>query len=180
MPQRGVILVNLGTPASATAQGVRDFLRAFLSDRRVVDVPRWLWWPLLHGVILPLRSRRVAKAYAQIWQPGGSPLMVISRQQQVAVQEALQGLGYGVPVELAMSYGEPSGDVLRSVMQVDPQPPVKEKADLLRLTEWVDQGLYDQPEAVALYQQLAASLGEQHPQLQRLQRSRLRQKALKS
>ncbi len=108
MPQRGVILVNLGTPASATAQGVRDFLRAFLSDRRVVDVPRWLWWPLLHGVILPLRSRRVAKAYAQIWQPGGSPLMVISRQQQVAVQEALQGLGYGVPVELAMSYGEPS------------------------------------------------------------------------
>ena len=57
---------------------------------------------------------------------------------------------------------------------------VKEKADLLRLTEWVDQGLYDQPEAVALYQQLAASLGEQHPQLQRLQRSRLRQKALKS
>ena len=81
---------------------------------------------------------------------------------------------------LAMTYGEPSGDVLRSVMQVDPQPPVKEKADLLRLTEWVDQGLYDQPEAVALYQQLAASLGEQHPQLQRLQRSRLRQKALKS
>lgn len=81
---------------------------------------------------------------------------------------------------LAMSYGEPSGDVLRSVMQVDPQPPVKEKADLQRLTEWVDQGLYDQPEAVALYQQLAASLGEQHPQLQRLQRSRLRQKALKS
>lgn len=108
MPQRGVILVNLGTPASATAQGVREFLRAFLSDRRVVDVPRWLWWPLLHGVILPLRSRRVAKAYAQIWQSGGSPLMVISRQQQAAVQEALQGLGYGVPVELAMSYGEPS------------------------------------------------------------------------
>lgn len=108
MPQRGVILVNLGTPASATAQGVREFLRAFLSDRRVVDVPRWLWWPLLHAVILPLRSRRVARAYAQIWQPGGSPLMVISRQQQAAVQEALQGLGYEMPVELAMSYGEPS------------------------------------------------------------------------
>lgn len=108
MSQRGVILVNLGTPVSATAPAVRAFLREFLSDRRVVDVPRWLWWPLLHGIILPLRSRRVAKAYAQVWQEGGSPLLVISRQQQAAVDVALQALGYDLPVELAMSYGEPS------------------------------------------------------------------------
>jgi protoporphyrin/coproporphyrin ferrochelatase len=108
MSRRGVILVNLGTPETATAQGVRHFLQEFLSDRRVVDLPRWLWWPLLHGVILPLRSRRVAKAYAQIWQAEGSPLLVISRQQQAAVQSALQTMGHGEPVELAMSYGEPS------------------------------------------------------------------------
>ena len=108
MAQRGIILVNLGTPSAATAEGVRDFLRPFLSDRRVVDLPRWLWWPLLHGVILPLRSRRVARAYARIWQAGGSPLLVTSRQQQQALQAALQAQGRDEPVALAMSYGEPS------------------------------------------------------------------------
>lgn len=80
---------------------------------------------------------------------------------------------------LAMTYGEPSGDVLHSVMMVDPQPPVSEKADLQRLTEWVDQGNYQSPEAKQLMQSLSAALGEQHPQLQRLQRSIQRQEALK-
>lgn len=80
---------------------------------------------------------------------------------------------------LAHSYGEPSGDVLQGVMLVDPQPPVAEKADLLRLTELVDQGGYDAPDALRLMQELLATLGEQHPQLQRLQRSIQRQKALK-
>lgn len=80
---------------------------------------------------------------------------------------------------LAMTYGEPSGDVLHSVMMVDPQPPVKEKADLLRLTELVDQGTYAAKEARQLMQKLADSLGERHPQLQRLQRSIQRQEALK-
>lgn len=80
---------------------------------------------------------------------------------------------------LAKTYGEPSGEVMHSVMSVDPQPPVKEKADLLRLTEWVDQGHYAEPESQALMQQLVAVLGEQHPQLQRLQRSIARQEALK-
>lgn len=80
---------------------------------------------------------------------------------------------------LAMTYGEPSGDVLHSVMMVDPQPPVSEKADLQRLTEWVDQGNYDSAEAKQLMQSLIAALGEQHPQLQRLQRSIQRQEALK-
>ena len=80
---------------------------------------------------------------------------------------------------LAMTYGEPSGDVLQSVMQVDPQPPVEEKASLQRVTEMVDQGLYDDPDAVRLMQELVGALGEQHPQLQRLQRSIQRQKVLK-
>ena len=80
---------------------------------------------------------------------------------------------------LATSYGEPSGDVLHSVMMVDPQPPVKERPDLHRLTEWVDQGSYDSAEATQLMQSLVSALGEQHQQLQRLRRSIQRQKALK-
>ncbi|MDB6443196.1 AAA family ATPase [Pseudomonas sp. 21TX0197] len=80
---------------------------------------------------------------------------------------------------LGMTYGEPSGDVLQSVMQVDPQPPVEEKAGLQRVTEMVDQGLYDDPDAIQLMQVLVEALGEQHPQLQRLQRSIQRQKVLK-
>ncbi|HOB63223.1 MAG TPA: ATP-binding protein, partial [Candidatus Competibacteraceae bacterium] len=79
---------------------------------------------------------------------------------------------------LAMTYGEPSGDVMHSVMLVDPQPPVSEKADLQRLTEWVDQGNYASAEATQLMQSLITALGEQHPQLQRLRRSIQRQEAL--
>lgn len=79
---------------------------------------------------------------------------------------------------LGRTYGEPSGDVMHSVMDVDPQPPVAERKDLQRLTELVDQGMYDEPEAKELTQRLTAALGEQHPQLQRLQRSIKRQKAL--
>ncbi len=80
---------------------------------------------------------------------------------------------------LTMTYGEPSAVVLHSVMKVDPQPPVKEKADLDRLTEWVDQGKYDNDETKGLMQSLINALGDQHPQLQRLQRSINRQKVLK-
>ncbi len=80
---------------------------------------------------------------------------------------------------IARTYGEPSGDVLQSVMLVDPQPPVAEKADLQRLTEWVDQGRYQADDAVRLMSQLTQALGEQHPQLQRLRRSIQRQEALR-
>lgn len=80
---------------------------------------------------------------------------------------------------LAMTYGEPSGDVLHSVMMVDPQPPISEKAELQRLTEWVDQGSYDNDQAKQLMQHLNSVLGEHHPQLQRLRRSIQRQKALR-
>jgi len=71
-----LVLVNLGTPAAPTAAAVRRYLAQFLHDRRVVQLNRWLWCPLLHCVILPLRSPKVARKYAQIWMAGGSPLAV--------------------------------------------------------------------------------------------------------
>lgn len=102
-----VILSNLGTPADNTRREVRRFLRQFLSDPRVVEIPRLLWWPLLHGVILPFRSKTALEAYDKIWTDEGSPLLAISRRQQRALQ---QKLGDDVRVELMMRYGEPSFD----------------------------------------------------------------------
>jgi len=99
-----LLLVNLGTPTAPTPRAVRRYLGEFLSDRRVVQLPRWLWWPLLHGVILPLRSARVARKYAQIWLPGGSPLAAYTRELAAAVQARLPRL----PVAHAMRYGEPA------------------------------------------------------------------------
>jgi ferrochelatase len=103
-PRTGVLLVNLGTPAAPTAGAVRRFLAEFLHDYRVVDASRWWWCPLLHFVILPLRSPKVAKNYASIWMAEGSPLMVYSQRLAAGVRAALPGC----EVELAMRYGEPS------------------------------------------------------------------------
>ena len=100
----GILLVNLGTPDAPTADAVKRYLRQFLSDRRVVDTSRLLWWPLLRGVILPIRSPRVAKLYQSVWMEEGSPLMVYSRRQQKALAERLPEM----PVALGMSYGTPS------------------------------------------------------------------------
>ncbi|MGL4860290.1 MAG: ferrochelatase [Enterobacteriaceae bacterium] len=102
--KKGVLLVNLGTPSQPTAAAVSQYLSSFLSDRRVVDMLRWLWYPLLHGFILPLRSGRVARLYQQIWMEEGSPLLVNSRRQQQALANCLPQM----VVELAMTYGEPS------------------------------------------------------------------------
>lgn len=99
----GVLLANLGTPDEPTAQAVKRFLSQFLHDHRVVDLTRWLWCPLLHWVILPLRSPRVAKLYQSVWMEEGSPLMVYSKRQQDKLQQQLN-----VPVELGMTYGNPS------------------------------------------------------------------------
>lgn len=106
--KQGVILVNLGTPSAATPAAVRSFLRDFLSDRRVVDLPRILWLPLLYGVILPLRSRRVAHNYQSIWQAGGSPLLTYSDALARDVEAGLLAQNIDCPVRLAMTYGEPS------------------------------------------------------------------------
>jgi ferrochelatase len=107
-----MVLVNLGTPDAPTAVAVRRYLREFLSDRRVVDLPRWVWWPVLNLAILPLRSMRVAHKYASVWLPGGSPLAVYTRQLAEAVQRELPQW----KVVHAMRYGSPSlAHVLRSL-----------------------------------------------------------------
>lgn len=107
-PTQGVLLVNLGTPTAPTPAAVKQFLREFLQDRRVVDLPRPLWWCLLNGLILPLRATRVARAYQAVWTPEGSPLLAIGQAQQQALTEALKQAGEHIPVALAMTYGEPS------------------------------------------------------------------------
>ncbi|WP_417761115.1 ferrochelatase [Shewanella sp.] len=110
-PPFGVLLVNLGTPAAPTKAAVKAFLKQFLSDPRVVDVNPVLWWCILNGIILNIRPGKVAKLYQSIWWQDGSPLMVISRKQQQALQNhLLSRTGLNIPVELGMSYGEPSLD----------------------------------------------------------------------
>ena len=99
-----LVLVNLGTPDTPTAGAVRRYLREFLSDRRVVDLPRWLWWPVLNWVILPLRSQRVAHKYASIWRKDGSPLAAYTRDLAQAVQRACPQWR----VVHAMRYGGPA------------------------------------------------------------------------
>ncbi len=100
----GVLLVNLGTPDAATPKAVKTFLSEFLHDHRVVDMTRWLWCPLLHGVILPIRVPKVAKLYQMVWMDDGSPLMVHSQRQAKQLANHL----VDVPVELGMTYGSPS------------------------------------------------------------------------
>ena len=104
-----MLLVNLGTPAEPTAASVRPYLAEFLSDPRVIELPRALWWLILHGVILRIRPRRSAEAYAKIWTDDGSPLLLNSQEIVQALNDRLPGrLAGAVHVELAMSYGEPS------------------------------------------------------------------------
>lgn len=104
----GLLLVNLGSPDAPTRSAVRRYLKAFLSDRRVVDAPRWLWWLILNGVILNIRPGKVAKAYASVWQDD-SPLRAISMRQAAALKAELKNqLGCDIPVALGMTYGNPS------------------------------------------------------------------------
>ncbi|KFN46359.1 ferrochelatase [Arenimonas metalli] len=99
-----VLLVNLGTPDAATRPAVKRYLAQFLHDHRVVELTRWLWCPILHFIILPLRSGKVAKKYASIWMEGGSPLLVHTQRLARAMQHSLPDL----PVRMAMRYGNPS------------------------------------------------------------------------
>ncbi len=103
-PKVGLLLVNLGTPDAPTPAAVRRYLAEFLSDRRVVELPRVLWKPLLHTVILNTRPRRSAKAYQKVWTERGSPLAVITEDQAQALRERL---GDAVMVSHAMRYGRP-------------------------------------------------------------------------
>ncbi|SDQ19510.1 ferrochelatase [Pseudoxanthomonas sp. CF385] len=103
-PATALLIVNLGTPEAPTAPAVRRYLGEFLSDRRVVQIPRIAWLPLLHGLILPLRGPKAAAKYASIWLPEGSPLAVYTRRLAAAVQARLPQWR----VVDAMRYGEPS------------------------------------------------------------------------
>jgi ferrochelatase len=105
----GVLLVNLGTPEAPSTASVRRFLKEFLSDPRVVELPRVLWWLILNGVILRIRPSRSAEAYSKVWTDDGSPLMLYSRQLTDRVREHLEQQAPGFyRVELGMTYGEPS------------------------------------------------------------------------
>ncbi|WP_373777284.1 ferrochelatase [Glaesserella sp.] len=109
-PKIGVLLVNLGTPDEPTTAAVKRYLKQFLSDPRVIDLPKWKWQFILNFMVLPKRAPRVAKAYQSIWTKDGSPLLSISRQQQKAIQADFNAQGKNTIVELAMSYGNPSMD----------------------------------------------------------------------
>jgi len=104
-PRVGVLLVNLGTPDAPTPQAVRRYLKQFLSDPRVVEIPRLVWWPILNGIILNTRPKRSAHAYAQVWTSQGSPLAAITREQAERLQAML---GDAALVRWAMRYGNPA------------------------------------------------------------------------
>lgn len=110
MAKVAVILMNLGTPQQPTTKSVKAFLKEFLSDPRVIEVPRLIWWFILRLIILPFRSPKVAKAYQSIWQQGNSPLRLITLQQVEKLQYCLnQELGEEAPLVChAMTYGGPS------------------------------------------------------------------------
>ncbi|HRK55945.1 MAG TPA: ferrochelatase, partial [Burkholderiaceae bacterium] len=103
-----VLLVNLGTPAAPTAPAVRRYLREFLSDRRVVEIARALWLPILYGLVLPFRSKQSAHKYAMVWTDQGSPLKFHTQQQALLLRGFLGDRGVDVDVRMAMRYGEPS------------------------------------------------------------------------
>jgi ferrochelatase len=114
-PTVGVLLTNLGTPAAPTAEALRPYLEEFLSDPRVIELPKWKWWPILHGIILRVRPKKSAKLYASVWTEQGSPLMSISLEQTAKLNEHFERTHPGkVRVKLGMRYGEPAiGKVLR-------------------------------------------------------------------
>ncbi|MEO6720615.1 MAG: ferrochelatase [Ferruginibacter sp.] len=102
----GVILMNLGSPDSPKEKDVRRYLKEFLMDERVIDIPYLQRFLLIHGIIAPFRAPKSAQAYKTIWQPEGSPLVVLTKELQVAVQDKT-----GCPIEIAMRYGHPSPKV---------------------------------------------------------------------
>ncbi|MBW7903711.1 MAG: ferrochelatase [Rhodocyclaceae bacterium] len=104
-----VVLINLGTPEAPTAAALRTYLREFLSDPRVVEIPRPIWWPILNGVILNTRPAKSAEKYATVWTPEGSPLKVHTERQTRLLKDRLDEAGHrGLVVDYAMRYGRPS------------------------------------------------------------------------
>lgn len=114
MKKTAIILVNLGTPETPTKKGVSNFLKNFLSDSRVVEAPKLVWWFVLRCIIIPLRAKKVASAYQKIWWDEGSPIRVISQRQVLALQKKIDdeykdiSKEYAPKVEMAVTYGHPS------------------------------------------------------------------------
>jgi protoporphyrin/coproporphyrin ferrochelatase len=115
----GILLINLGTPDAPTAEAVRPYLREFLSDPRVVEIPKAVWWPILNGIILNTRPKKSAAKYATIWMPEGSPLRVHTEKQTSLLQGYLsQRTKAPYVVDYAMRYGNPSiPSVLRKLKE---------------------------------------------------------------
>ena len=104
----GILLVNLGTPDAPTSASVKRYLKEFLSDPRVVEIPKLVWWLILNAIILPFRSPRSAQKYAMVWTADGSPLKVWTDKQAKLLRGLLGARGHDVSVAYAMRYGEPS------------------------------------------------------------------------
>ncbi len=105
----GVLLINLGTPEAPTAEALRPYLKQFLSDRRVIELGPLLWWPILHGFILPFRPKKSAEKYAKIWMPEGSPLKVHTERQTGLLRNTLKTQANSeLVIEYAMNVGAPS------------------------------------------------------------------------
>jgi len=107
-PRTALILCNLGTPDEASASALRRYLGEFLSDPRVVEIPRLLWWPILYGIVLRVRPAKSAAKYRSIWMPEGSPLKVWTERQAKRLMGQLGEAGHDVLVRYAMRYGNPS------------------------------------------------------------------------
>lgn len=107
-PATAILLCNLGTPDAPTPAALRRYLGEFLSDHRVVEIPKALWWLILHGIILRVRPAKSAAKYASVWTPEGSPLKVWTAKQAGRLQHWLDGHGHRVTVRYAMRYGNPS------------------------------------------------------------------------
>lgn len=114
-----VVLINLGTPDAPTAQAVRPYLKQFLWDPRVVEIPRPLWWLILHGIILPFRAKTSAEKYASIWTNEGSPLLIHTRKQAMLLKGYLGERGHDVHVTFAMRYGSPSIPTVLSQLKAE-------------------------------------------------------------
>ena len=109
IPRAGILLINLGTPEAPTVAAVRSYLREFLSDPRVVEIPRAIWNPILYGLVLNTRPRKSAERYAAIWTKDGSPLAVYTERQAKLLQGLMgERLKMPIVVEHAMRYGEPA------------------------------------------------------------------------
>ena len=118
-PRVGILVTNLGTPDAPEKKPLRRYLKEFLSDPRVVEVPRLLWWFILNVIILNVRPARSAAAYRTVWTEQGSPLLLNTRAQAEGLQDALnQRYGDRIVVDFAMRYGSPAiADVIQGLLQ---------------------------------------------------------------